>query len=121
LAVRVTVVLVWFSFPKVAVPVVRVQLEKLYPLEGVAEILIGTPKLPDVELTGVVEPCPSFVKVRVIGFAVKFAVTVALPFVNDTVVESVVAEVIVAVPEVDVQFEKEYPVFATAFMGIKKP
>jgi hypothetical protein len=84
-------------------------------------MLIGTPKLPNAELTGVVEPCPSFVTVSVTGFAVKFAVIVALPLANDTVVESVVAEVIVAVPVVIVQFEKVNPEFAIALMVDNEP
>jgi hypothetical protein len=51
----------------------------------------------------------------------KFAVTVALPEVSVTVVESAVGVTMVAVPLVTVQLTKLYPVFAAAVMVAATP
>jgi hypothetical protein len=106
-----------------AVPVVIVQVPKEYPVLGIAVIVVAAPKGTVIgELVGadIVPPVPvDIVNWHKIG--VKFARTVALPAVSITAVEALVAEVMVAVPEVIVQFTKLYPVFVEAVMVVETP
>ena len=56
---RVTVVLAEDVFAIVAVPLVTVQLENWYPVDGVAEMDVAEPALTVTVPDGVVVPCPS--------------------------------------------------------------